>query len=278
MPDSACFKPMPHEQFELVKNCDAERATVLIRALLERIGSQLVYSVEVPEEYRLSADAVTLTDIDAHGVAAVVTGERNKTPILLGDVAYLQRYGIRVAPKKDGRYEELCRNMLCVAIGNRLTALFITRYRPGEEMQELLDATDAEGISLVIRTKDPGLHDSLLETLFDGVELPVRTVKPLPAESDIHTDYVDATVVAIGSSLEAARTFTVCRRIRRVIRLGKFWQLAAIFLGTVLAGTLTFFGNLVALPAYLVVTYNVFWCGVHALSAFLHLRRERDEQ
>ena len=277
LPDSECFKPMPHEQFELVKNCDAERATVLIRALLERIGSQLVHSVAVPEALRLPADAVTLTDVDEHGVAAVVSGER-KTPILLGDVAYLQRYGIRVSPKKDGRYEELCRNMLCVAIGNRLTALFVVRYRAEEGLHELLDATDKEGVQLVIRTKDPGVHHSLLATLFDGATLPVQAVKPLPAESDIRTDHVDATVVAIGSSLEAARTFTVCRRIRRAIRLGKAWQLLAILVGGALSGVLTFFGGLVTLPAYLVVAYNLCWCGVHALSSFFYLRKERDGQ
>ena len=277
LPDDECFKPMPHEQFELVKNCDAERAAVLIRALLERIGSQLVHSVDVPEKLRLPTDAVTLTDIDEHGVAAVVAGER-KTPILLGDVAYLQRYGIRVAPKKDGRYEELCRNMLCVAIGNRLTALFIARYRAEDGMRELLDATDAEDVRLVIRTKDPGVHDTLLATLFDGAPLPVRVVKPLALESDIRADYVDASVVAIGSSLEAARTFTVCRRIRRAIRLGKVWQLLAIFVGALLAGALTFFGKLAALPAYPVVAYNLCWCGVHAISSLLFLRKGRDEK
>ena len=138
MPDSDCFKPMPHEQFELVKNCDAERATVLIRALLEKIGSPLCDTVQVPREQRISPDAVTLTDIDEFGVAAVASGER-KTPILFGSVAYLQKYGIRVSPKKDGRYEEICRNMLCVAINNRLTALFVAHYRPEDDMQTLVD-------------------------------------------------------------------------------------------------------------------------------------------
>ncbi|MBQ3064006.1 MAG: hypothetical protein IJC99_04315 [Clostridia bacterium] len=275
LPDDECFRPMPHEQFELVKNCDAERATILIRALLERIGSQLAYTVEVPEALRLPADSVTLTDVDAHGVAAVVSGER-KTPILLGDVAYLQRYGIRVAPKKDGRYEELCRNMLCVAIGNRLTALFIARYRPEDEMHDLLEKTDAEGVRLVIRTKDPGIHDTLLEGLFDGADLPVHVTKPLPAESDIRADYVDANVVAIGSSIEAARTFTVCRRIRRAVRLGKAWQLLALFGGAVLAGIFTFLGRFADLPAYLVVAYHTLWCAVHALSSFAFLKGDKE--
>lgn len=143
-------------------------------------------------------------------------------------------------------------------------------------MTRLLEATDAEDVRLVIRTKDPGLHDGLLAELFDGVELPVRVTKPLPAESDIRTDYVDATVVAVGSPLEAAHTFAVCRRIRRAIRLGSVWQLLALLAGAGLAGLLTFFGRLASMPAYLVVAYHLFWCGIYALSSYLYLRGERD--
>ena len=85
-------------------------------------------------------------------------------------------------------------------------------------------------------------------------------------------------MVAIGSSLEAARTFAVCRRIRRAIRLGKAWQTLALLFGALLAGTLTFLGWLVNLPAFLVVAYNMLWCGIHALSSYLFLRRERDAE
>lgn len=277
MPDSDCFKPMPHEQFELVKNCDAERATVLIRALLEKIGSPLCDTVHVPKEQRISPDTVTLTDIDEFGVAAVVSGER-KTPILFGSVAYLQKYGIRVSPKKDGRYEELCRNMLCVAINNRLTALFIAHYRPESDMQSLIDVLEIENLNLKIRSKDPGIHDRLLQDLFADAQTPPRVMKPLVAESDIAADRVDATVVALGSAREAARTLATCRRIRRAVKIGTLWQFASILLGALLGGACVFFDLVAVLPAFAVTLYTFLFSGAHALTSYFILRdREENE-
>ena len=277
LPDSACFKEMPHEQFELVKNCDATRATVQIRALLEKIGSPLVHTVHVPVAHRLSPDAVTLTDVDELGVAAVIAGER-KTPILIGSVAYLQKYGIRVSPKKDGRYEELCRNMLCVAINNRLTALFIAHYRLEDDMLPLAHLLSAEKLGMRIRSKDPGVHDGMLEELFADAELRPTVMKPLAAERDITAERVNATVVAIGSAREAARTFATCRRIRRAVKLGTLWQFASIFFGAALAGTLVFFQRLTALPTFVLALYTFLWCGAHALTSFFMLREREEEK
>ena len=277
MPDSDCFKPMPHEQFELVKNCDAERATVLIRALLEKIGSPLCDTVQVPREQRISPDAVTLTDIDEFGVAAVASGER-KTPILFGSVAYLQKYGIRVSPKKDGRYEEICRNMLCVAINNRLTALFVAHYRPEDDMQTLVDMLEMENLNLKIRSKDPGIHDPLLRDLFADAQTPPHVMKPLVAESDITADRVDATVVALGSSREAAKALATCRRIRRAVKIGGLWQFASVLLGAMLCGACVLFGLVAALPAFAVTLYTFLFSGAHALTSYFILRdREENE-
>ena len=270
IPDSDCFKEMPHEQFELVKNCDAERATVLIRALLERIGSPLVDTVHVPKDLRLSPDAVTLTDIDEGGVAAVVSGER-KTPILFGSVAYLQKYGIRVSPKKDGRYEALCRNMLCVAIHNRLTALFIARYRAEDELPSLIEELESEGIGVKIRSKDPGVNDEMLADLFPNNTTPPKVMKPLVSESEIATDRMDATVVSLGSPRECARTLGVCRCIRRAIKLGTMWQFISIFCGAIIAGALVFFDHMAALPPYAVALYTFLFSGAHALTSYFIL-------
>lgn len=275
LPDHECFAPMLHEQFELVKNCDPTRSMVLIRALLERLESPLAASVHVPKEARMSPDAITLTDVDTFGVGAAVR-EDKKTSILLGSVEYLQKYGIRVAPKKDGRYDEISRHMLCVAINNRLTALFVARYRAHEEMAELIETLQAEGLQPVIRTKDPGIHNEMLAELFPDADPPVTVMKPQAAESDINTERVDATVVALGSSREAARAFATCRRTHRAVRFGRFIQVLSFLLGSLLAGALTVTGVIAATPAFAVTLWAVVWCGVYGLASYLYLR-SKDE-
>ena len=275
LPDHECFAPMLHEQFELVKNCDPARSMVLIRALLERLESPLAASVHVPKEARISPDAITLTDVDTFGVGAAVR-EDKKTSILLGSVEYLQKYGIRVAPKKDGRYDEISRHMLCVAINNRLTALFVARYRAHEEMAELIETLQAEGLQLVIRTKDPGIHNEMLAELFPNADPPVTVMKPQASESDINTERVDATVVALGSSREAARAFATCRRTHRAVRFGRFIQVLSFVLGSLLAGALTVTGVIAATPAFAVTLLVIAWCGIYGLASYLYLR-SKDE-
>ncbi len=277
LPDADCFKRMPHEQFELVKGCDARRATIYIRALLEKIESPLVDTVHVPKESMLSLDAITLTEIDEDGVAAVISGER-KTPILMGSVAYLQKYGIRVSPKKDGRYEELCRHMICVAINNRLTALFIARYRLHDEMSRLVQLLEKEELTLKIRSKDPGVRGEMLATLFADAGITPEVIKPLAAERDITADRVDATIVALGSAREVLRTYATCRRIRRAVKLGKLWQLASVLCGAVLSGMLVFFGKITAVPTFVLALNTFFWCGVHAASSYFMLRDKEDSE
>lgn len=275
LPDADCFKQMPHEQFELVRGCDVERATVYIRALLEKIESPLVDTVHVPKESRLLPDAITLTEVDEDGVAAVISGER-KTPILMGSVSYLQKYGIRVRPKSDGRYEELCRHMICVAINNRLTALFIARYRLHDEMPRLVQLLEEEDLGLKIRSKDPGVHGEMLASLFADADVTPGVIKPLAAERDITADRVDATVVALGSAREVLKTYATCRRIRRAVKLGTLWQFASVLCGAVLSGVLVFFGKITAVPTFVLALNTFLWCGAHAVGSYFMLRDKED--
>jgi len=271
LPDDEIFAEMPNEQFELVKNCDASRAMILIRALLEKVGSRMVDSISIDASARISPDDITLTDIDEHGVAAVVAGER-KTAMLFGSVEYLQKYGIRVSPKSDGKYDDLCKRLLCVAINQRITALFLTRYRLEGDVARLIELLAAEDVELMVRTKDPGINRSLNERLCADDAGVVGVVKPTAREMDINTDRVDVSVVALDSAKAAAKTFAICRRIRRASRLGKLWQGLSVALGAGLAALLTYFGKINTFSALLVTLYLLFFCALHGLSSYLYLQ------
>ncbi len=267
-----CFKGLDYAQFELVKNCDAERCVILIRALLDAIDSPLSESVHVPQRMRLEPASVTLTDVGERGVAAVVRENDGNVPILLGDVSYLQKYGIRVSPKKDGRYDEIKRQMLCVAINGRLTALFVAQYRFKDDMEELLALLKEEGVGLVIRTKDPGIYDEMLKALVGDTYPMVRVMKAHADEMDIRTDRVDTSVVSLGTAKDTARTIAACRRIRRAVRGGGVWQTLSLLLGAGLAATLAFFGRLVLFSPLFVTLMALLSTVGHVLSAYLILR------
>ena len=248
--------------------------SILVRALLEKIQSPLCDSVSVDRNDRIGMDQVVLTEIAEQGVAANVSEQG--IPMLLGSAAYMQSHGVAVQDRWTNAPEHRGRRLICVAIKDRIVAIFLARYRLADDMKALLLELEAEGVQIVIRSKDPGIHDDLFASLLPDRKDAVKVMKPSVSEIDLRTDRVDATVVALGSCREAARTFVTCRRVRRAGNLGKLLQVLSIAGGAVLAAVLTFLAGAVRMPAILVSLYLLFWCGVHAATSYFYLR-DRDE-
>ena len=275
MPDSEVFGAMHHERFEMMEGQDPFRVSILVRALLEKIQSPLCDSVSVDRNDRISADQVTLTEIAEQGIAATV-GEQ-AIPMLIGSAAYMQSHGVAVRDRWTDAPEHRDRRLICVAAKGRLVAIFLARYRLADDMKALLSELEAEDVQIMIRSKDPGIHDDLFVSLLPDRKDAVKVMKPSAKEIDLRTDRVDATVVALGSCREAARTFVTCRRERRAGNLGKLLQVLSIAGGAALAALLTFFVGGVKLPAILVSLYLLFWCGVHAATSYFYLRDRNDD-
>lgn len=273
--ENEVFVPMYHEQFELKPDADVVRGAVLIRALLERLDSPLVESVSVDPTKRLAASAVTLTEIDENGVTAVVVDEAGKrSTLLLGGVAYLEKYGIKVATREED-HEDLCKRLLCASVDGQLTALFLARYRLHGEILTLVNALAAENVTLVVRTKDPGVHQSQLDHLTVDAAARIRVIKPLTGELDLRADRVDATIVALGSGREVVRTYATCRLVRRAGSFGGVLQILSTLFGVALCGTLAFFGLAARIPAFAVTGYMLLWCALHGLVSYLYLREKK---
>lgn len=274
LPESEVFLPMHHEQFEMKPDADAVRDAILIRALLERLESPMTESVSVDPTKRLAPSAVTLTEIDDNGVSAVVIdAESKRHTLLLGGVSYLEKYGIKVSAREEDS-EDLCKRLLCASVDGQLSALFLARYRLHEEILPLVNSLAAENVTMVVRTKDPGVHGTQLARLTVDAAADIRVTKPLTGELDLRTERVDATVVALGSGREVARTLVACRRVRRAGSFGGVLQILSTLFGVAMCGTLAFFGLAARIPAFAVTLYMLFWCGLHTLVSYLYLREK----
>ncbi|MBQ9098018.1 MAG: hypothetical protein IJY50_01145 [Clostridia bacterium] len=276
IPDAEVFGAMHHERFELVEEDDPLRVSILVRALLEKLQSPLCDSVIIDRDMRISPSEVTLVEIDDAGIAAVV-GEQ-KTPMLMGSLDYLRAHGVPVKARAGFDPESGGKRLICVAVNGKVSALFLARYRLNDDMRELLHELEREDVDIVVRTKDPGIHNDLFKGLLPERKAPVRVIKPTVREMDLRTDRVDATIVALGSCREAARTFVTCRRVRRAGALGKIFQVLSVLVGALLATLLTILGGSVALSAFTVSLYLLLWCGVHAVTSYFYLREKNDEQ
>lgn len=272
LPENEVFEAMNHEQFECVEDCDIQRTLILVRALLERVQSPLVDSVDVDAELRIPGENVTLTDICEDGVAASVGEEQ--TGMLMGSVAYLQRAGIPVKLRDHADSGEIYKRMLLVAIDGKVCAVFLARYRFSGKMEQLLAQLRGEDVRVMVRTRDPGIHNGLLAALQPDEKEPMRVMKPTAAEVDILTDRVDATIVALGSCHAVCETFLVCRRIRRAGILGKFLQGLSIAVGALIAVLISVFGQVSTLSPALITLYIIFWCAADGVASYLYLREK----
>ena len=162
-------------------------------------------------------------------------------------------------------------------MNGRFAAFFLARYRLNDDMSALLREMEAEGVRVMIRTKDPGIRDDLFAMLLPDRRDPVRVMKPTAREIDLRTDRVDANVVALGSCREAARTFVTCRRARRAARFGALFQVLSVTVGGLVAALVTAFGGSIQIAAALVSLYSLFWSTLHAVTSFFFLR-EADEE
>ena len=274
LPDTEIFAHMQHERFELVENCDPHRVTVLVRALLDRLKSPLAESVSVERDLRMSPDRIQLIEIAEHGVSAVTD---DGVKLLMGNMEYMQKYGIQVRPRTGGDYDDIARRLICVAVDHKVSALFLARYRLNDNAAELLRELEEAEVQVTVRTADPGVQSDLLARLLPDRREPVRVMKPTAREIDLSTESVDATIVSLGSCREVARTFITCRRIRRARAFGRLCQALSVGFGAMIAGLCTLLSGMVAVPSILVTLYLLFWCGVHAVTSILYLREKTDE-
>ncbi len=159
-----------------------------------------------------------------------------------------------------------------MAVGGRVTALFLARYRLTEEAESLLSMLRAENVQIMVRTKDPGVQNGIFARFCSPKNGEVQVIKPAAGEMDIRTDRVDATVVALGSSHELARTFVTCRRVRRAGHIGKLLQIGSIVVAVFISVLLSIFGVWQSLTALTVTLYMLFWCGLHAAISYFYLR------
>jgi hypothetical protein len=268
LPDNEIFLSMERERFRLLDLCDAHRVTVLLRALLEKLQSPLAASFAVDSDSRLSTAELTLSHIGQEGVCADFS--RMECRVALGTAEYMTERGLTLKPVADSTERPLY-----VAVDDRVCAVFYVHYTLSADIEPLLKDLRRAGLKVAVRSKDPCVREDVFARLLGERIGRITVQKPSASELDLRTDRVDATVVALHSCKQLARTVVVCRRISRVGVWGKLLQLICVCSGAVLAALLTFFDLL--LPGVVITLWILFWCGVYALLSYFYLRPQTED-
>jgi len=268
LPDNELFLSMERERFRLLDLCDVHRVTVLVRALLEKIQSPLAASFSVDGASRLSTAELTLSHIGEEGISAEFPGQNCR--IALGTAEYMMEREMRFKPIADDTDRPMY-----VAVDGVVCAVFFVQYTPCADLEALLKNLHRTGLRVAVRSKDPCVREDVFDRIFEGRVGKIAVHKPSVNELDLRTDRVDATVVAMRSCKQLARTVITCRRVSRVGVWGKLLQMICVFGGAALAGVLAFFDLL--LPGAAVTLWIFFWCGIYALLCYFYLRRPTED-
>ena len=268
LPDNEIFLAMERERFRLLDLCDAHRVTVLLRALLEKIQSPLAASFAVDSDSRLSTAELTLSYIGSEGICADFP--RMECRVALGTAEYMTERGMTFKPIQDS-----AERPLYVAVDDRVCAVFYVHYTLSADIEPLLKDLRRAGLKIAVRSKDPCVREDVFERLLRGRVGRIAVHKPCASELDLRTERVDATVVALHSCKQLARTVVVCRRVSRVGVWGKLLQFVSVCSGAVLATLLTFFDLLVS--GAVITLWILFWCGVYALLSYFYLRPQTED-
>lgn len=201
---------------------------------------------------------------DGLGISGMVSDRK----ILVGNGELLRRHGVE-APSRD--YEEKYRRSgkipVYLASGGMLVAMFLVFYRSDRRRSMELRRLEYNGISLLVRTRDPNITPELIADCFG---LSSHSISVLPERlGDIYAslrknppERAPALLVTKGRASSMIRILAGCVRQRSNIVIGAALQTVGAVLGFALVAFFTACSGLSHLSVTALLLFELFWTAV----------------
>lgn len=177
------------------------------------------------------------------GLSSWISGRR----ILIGNRKLLDNHGIDI-PSKDyeDRYAKNGRQLVYLSIAGELSAMFVVSYIADPAVRRVLKSLTDRRITLLIRTCDQNITESLITSVFDLNGYYVELLNA-PAGRSFESLVSDVSqtepgeIVSAGNALGMLAALAQCRRLRTGVRLLTALQFLVGAVGMVItaAGALT---------------------------------------
>ena len=186
------------------------------------------------------------------GLAGWVGGRR----VLVGNRRLLENHGVDV-PSRDYemRYTKNNRQLVYLSAAGELSAMFVVSYVADEGIVEALHSLEKAGITLLVRTCDPNVTESLICDVLDMDGYYVEMLGTVAGrafsreEAAVYAE-VPAVLASNGRIEGMAAALAACRRLRIGAGLGLAAQIAAAGIGFALSLILAFRSGMVMPPVY----------------------------
>ena len=271
-PDTELFTAQKHAELSVREGVDLRADILLANVLFRKLGGTL--STAAPAAPANRADpAVSVVRIQENGVEAMVDNQRH---LLLGNVEFLERSGIRIPEESTDR--ELCRTdrtaRLFFAVDGVLKLSYEIEYQMQPQFEELVRALADSNTAVAIHSYDPNLSDAFLQICRAGESDPVRVSKPSRFEDEKPLELVDTGAVALGTATDLVYPLHAAHRIALLRRFGFRIQLIASLVGAALLFLFAMFGKHDLFGILPIALYQGFWWLVSLISTQTEISRQ----
>ncbi len=205
-------------------------------------------------------DVDTLVYEQDMGLSGWVSGRR----VLIGNRKLLDNHGIDI-PSKDyeERYAKDGRQLVYLSIAGELSAMFVVSYIAEPAVKKVLTDLTHRRLTLLIRTCDPNITESLIASTFDLKGFYVELLgAPAGRSYEALVDGVSsqetAGIVSTGGVGDVLSALSKCRRLRTGMRFFTVVQAVLGFLGLALVAGVAFASGALLPPLYAVELSGVF--------------------
>ena len=234
-------------------------------ALVCTVGGPLgdVFNQIIKNKREILPKASSVLYIDGKGVTGSVDGKK----ILVGNGELMKENSIE-PPSRDyeRKYIQSGKKLIYLASDGSLTAMFIVSYHSDRKRAMELKRMENNGVSLIVRTRDPNITPALISRCFG---LSANSVSVLSGElGNVYADLqsapperIDAVMATKGRITSMMRVLTACIRQRGNISIAVVLQNTGAVLGLMLAALFICTLGLKQLSVTSLVIFEAFWAG-----------------
>ncbi|MBQ2734720.1 MAG: hypothetical protein IJF33_02710 [Clostridia bacterium] len=270
--DTDLFTAQKHAEISVREGVDLRSDIVLANVLFRKLGGTL--GMAAPPAPALKPDPpVSILRVQENGVEAIVDNRRH---LLLGDVAFLGKSGIRVPTESTDRELRRTENTarLYFAVDGMLKLSYEIEYQIKPHFEELIRALSDSNTAVAIHTCDPNLNNEFLQVCRSDEPEPVKVAKPGRFEEEKPLELADTGALALGSATDLVYPLHAAHRIALLRRFGFRIQLIASLVGSAMLFLFAMFGKQDLFGILPIALYQGFWVLVSLISTRSELCRQ----
>lgn len=219
--------------------------------IFEPISGPLNKILSGAADYNVTDENVEYVDISDDGLEAVVNRER----VRVGQASYFAKYGYMLDDESDKNYR-----IMYVEIGNVIALKIRLVYSIDKDFEKILQNLYKSGMGIVIRTSDPNINISMLESIIGTGRFPIKVLKyKTEKEMTVVREIADGGIVSKSKTRPLLETLYRCDRAGAVIKSGLLLEVIAFVVGLASVFLLASLDALAGVTSLHITLYHLFW-------------------